>query len=94
MALLSLMIAPRAHPKWPLLIAVYAGLFISVLSLPTLASITAYGLTCLAGGYLILEFGQWLRVRSDGQVAVTTSVSFTQTTLAVIIEVTTSYFWR
>jgi hypothetical protein len=94
MALLSLMISPRARPQWPLLIAVYTGLFIAALALPPLASITAYGVSCLVAAYLMLEFSQWLRVRSEGQVAVSTSVSFAQSALAVIISVTTSYYWR
>ncbi|MBF0293013.1 MAG: hypothetical protein HQK86_12750 [Nitrospinae bacterium] len=93
LSLFSLKIAPQAKPKWPMLVAAYAGLFIGALSLPPLPSILAYGLSCLAGTYLALEFSQWLRVRSEGRISVTTSVSFAQSILSAIIGVISSSLW-
>ena len=93
LSLFSLKIAPQAKPKWPMLVAAYAGLFIGALALPPLPSILSYALSCLAGAYLILELGQWLRVRSEGSISVTTSVSFAQSIMSAIIGVITSSLW-
>lgn len=93
LSLFSLKIAPQAKPKWPLLVGAYASLFVAALSLPPFFSILAYAMSCLAGAYLILEFSQWLLIRSEGRISVTTSVSFAQSVLSAIIGVTASSLW-